>query len=255
MHGRRHHARCDARHHIVTHGFAARLAAHAVEVVVDIEDDRHTAAVFAPEGANLIHRGDHEAFPDRTAGNAAVADVADDYAGFLVAEFIQCGTRSDAATATDDRVVREDAKRCEKRVHGAAEALVKAVLTGECFAHHTVEQEVDRDLFDRLAAVLDDGKRAPAEEVFHDLHELRVIENLDGTQPFCDDLAVAAVGAECVIVQREFIRCSHVGCFLTDAKVRRAGMVILHAAIFVGGLDEVEHGLKLADIRHIAVDV
>jgi hypothetical protein len=39
--------------------------------------------------------------------------------------------------------------------------LVKAVLTGESFAQHAIKQEVDRDLFDRLAAVLDDGKRAP----------------------------------------------------------------------------------------------
>ena len=255
MHGGGHHARRDARHHVIAHGFAARLSAHSVEVVVDVVDDRHSAAIFTPKGANLIHRGDHQAFPDRAAGDAAIADVANDHAGFLVAEFVERRARSDAAAAADDRVVREDAKRRKERVHGTAEALVKAVLAGERFAHHAVEQEVDRDLLDRLAAVLDHGERAPAKEILHDLHELLIIENLDGAQAFCDDFAVAAVRAKREIIQRKFICRANIGSLLPDAKVRRAGVVVLHAAIFVCGLDEVEHGLKLANIRHVAVDM
>ena len=255
MHGGGHYARRDARDHVIAHRFAARLTTHAIKVVVDVEDDRHAATVFAPKGANLIHRGDHQALPDRAAGDGTIANVANDHAGLLVAEFVERGTRCDAAAAADDCVVREDAKRREERVHGAAESLIKAVFTREGFAHHAVEQEVDRDLFDGFAAVLDDGKRTSVKEALHDLHELRIIENLDRAQTFSDDFAVAAVRTECVVVQRKFICRANVGRLLTDAKVSRAGMVVLHAAILVGGLDEVEHGFKLADIRHIAIDV
>ncbi|MPM09885.1 hypothetical protein SDC9_56208 [bioreactor metagenome] len=37
--------------------------------------------------------------------------------------------------------------------------------------------------------------------------------------------------------------------------MRGAGVIVLHAVILVGGFNEVEHGLKLADIAHIAIDM
>ena len=140
-------------------------------------------------------------------------------------------------------------------MHGTAKSLIEAVFARKRFAHHTIEQEVNGDFLDGLAAILNDGERAPAKESFHDLHELCIIQNLDGAQAFCDDFAMAAMGAKGEVVQCEFIRRADIRRFLTDAKMRRAGVVILHAAIFVGGFNQVEHGLKLADIGHVPIDI
>ena len=36
--------------------------------------------------------------------------------------------------------------------------------------------------------------------------------------------------------------------------MRRAGMVVGHALVFAGGLDEIDHGFELAQGQHIAID-
>ena len=45
------------------------------------------------------------------------------------------------------------------------------------------------------------------------------------------------------------------GRLLTDAQMGRAGMGVGYAAVFAGGLDGLDHGLKLTQDQHIAVNV
>ena len=72
-------AGADARQHVVAHGLAVGLAAHAVEVVEEVEQDRRVAAVGgAPQVPELVHGGEHHGFPDRPAAHGRVADVGDD---------------------------------------------------------------------------------------------------------------------------------------------------------------------------------
>ncbi|MPM09884.1 hypothetical protein SDC9_56207 [bioreactor metagenome] len=216
MHGGRHYAGSDARHHVVPHRFAAGLSAHTVEVVVNIKDNRNRAAVLAPECTHLVHGGDHEAFPNGAAGHGAVADVADDHARFFVDEFKERRARSDAAAAADDGVVRVDAKRRKERVHRTAKSLIEAVFAGKGFAHHAVQQEVDANLLNGLAAVFDHGKRSSVKEVFHDGGKLFIVQNLNGAQTLGKYFAVAAVGTKGIVVQREFVRRADIRRFLTD---------------------------------------
>ena len=64
------------------HRLADGLAAHAVEVVDEVDDQRQAAAMgLVPEFLELVHGGEAEAFPDRPAAGRGVADVADDDAG------------------------------------------------------------------------------------------------------------------------------------------------------------------------------
>ena len=65
---------------------------------------------------------------------------------------------------------------------------------------------------------------------------------------------MASVGAEDPVVGGEQVRLTYRGTFLTDGQVSRTGMLVLHAVVVLRGLDGVDHGLKLTDDLHVAVD-
>ena len=124
------------------HGFAKRLAAHAVVVVHAVEDDGQAPAERGvPQLAVLVHRRKRDAFPDRPAGKAGVADVADDDAGLAVDPLVERGAGGDGAGSADDGVVRIDAEGCEEGVHGAAQAAVEAGIAREDLAVGAEDQE------------------------------------------------------------------------------------------------------------------
>ena len=65
--------------HVIGHRLAHGLAAHAVEVIKDVEDDGQTAlAAFLPEGLELVHGGEVHGLVNRAAAEGRIADVADD---------------------------------------------------------------------------------------------------------------------------------------------------------------------------------
>ena len=70
-------AGAEAGEDLEAHGLADGLAAHAVEVVDEVDDQRQAAAVgLVPQQLELVHRGEAEAFPHRAAAGRGVADVA-----------------------------------------------------------------------------------------------------------------------------------------------------------------------------------
>src|SRR5205823_1315960 len=92
-------------------GLAHRLAAHAVEVVHEVHDQRKPSAMgLIPKHFELVHRGKTERLPSRTAARGRVADIADDDAR-LVVDLLEKGCPDrDVRRAAHDRVVWIDAE-------------------------------------------------------------------------------------------------------------------------------------------------
>jgi hypothetical protein len=111
------------------HRLARGLTAHAVMIVDKIEDDRQAAVIRSlPQLCELILRREIERFPNRTAAERRVADVANDQSGQTVDALIESAARRDTGAAAHDGVVRVDAERGEKHMHRIAQAACKAVL-------------------------------------------------------------------------------------------------------------------------------
>ena len=66
---------------------------------------------------------------------------------------------------------------------------------------------------------------------------------------------MGTVAAEDEVVGVQGIGHTHGSGLLTGTQVRRAGIVVRHSVVTARGLDQVEHGLELADHKHIPVDV
>ena len=243
--------------HIVGHGFAHGLAAHAVEVIKDVEDDGQTAlAAFFPEGLELVHGGEVHGLVNRAAAEGRIADVADDDALLVVVLLVQRSARCDRSGAADDGVVRVDAERQEERVHGAAHAVMEAVFTGKDLGDGAIEQEADGQLLDvaGVGKLLDSCEGLAAEEAFHGLHQLFVGELVDAAEALGQDLGVASVRTEGDVVLVQQICFADAGGLLAVAQVRGAGVGRLDAVIVGLRLDEREHMLKLTADGHVAVD-
>ncbi len=142
---------CEAGTHagqdLEAHRFADGLAAHAVEVVHEVHDQRQPAAMrLVPQLLELVHRGEAEGLPCRAAARRRVADVGDHDARLLVDVLEQRRPHGDVGRPADDRVVRIDAERREKRVHRAAEAAVDARVAGEDLRQRSVDDKIDRQV-------------------------------------------------------------------------------------------------------------
>ena len=198
-------ARADARDELARPWSRPRLPAHAVEIVHAVEDDRQAAAQrFVPQLAVLVHRGEGDAFPHRTAAERGVADVGDHDAGLAVHPLEQRRAGRDRARAAHDRVVGIDAERREEGVHGAAESAIEAGFAREDLAVRAVDEEAQGQALHRPAVSLLDGPQQRAIAVGpHDLHQLRIAQLADGGKSFGQDLAVAAVRAEDMVVGRQ----------------------------------------------------
>ena len=243
--------------HVVGHGLAHGLTAHAIEVVKDVEDDGQTTlAAFLPEGLELIHSGEVHCLVDRAAAERRIADVADDDALLVVVLLVQRSACRNGGGAADDGVVGIDAERQEEGVHGAAHAVMEAVFTGKDLGDSAIEQETDSQLLDvaGVGKLLDGCEGLAAKEVFHDLHELFIRELVDAAEALGEDLGVASVGAEGDVVLVQQVRFADAGGLLAVAQVRRAGIGRLDAVVVGLGLDEGEHMLKLTADGHVAVD-
>ncbi len=251
------------------------LAAHAVEIVHEIVDDGEAApVVLVPEAVVLGHGREIEGFPDGPAMDGGVADVGHGDAGLLAGLSVERRAGGDVGAAADDGVGRVDAEGDEEGVHAAAHALVESVLAAEDFGEQAVEQEVDAEflffgggeegllLAFRLEAqagpvgfvVLHDLENGAVPVALDNRHEARTREVLHGAESLGDDLAVAAVAAEDVVLDAEIHAFADGGAFLADGQVRGPGVGILDALVAAELLDVVEHRLEFADYRHVAVN-
>ena len=137
------------------HRLADRLAAHAVEVVDEVHDQRQAAAMdFVPQFLELIHRGEAEGFPRRAAAGRGVADVGDHDAAALVDVLEERRADGDVGRTAHDRVVRIDAERRKEGVHRTAEAAVDTGVAGKDLGQRAVDDEVDRQVLRRALARL-----------------------------------------------------------------------------------------------------
>ncbi len=210
---------------------------------------------LVPEELELVHGGEAEALPNRSAAGRGVADVGDDDALLLVDVLEQGGADRDVPGSADDRVVGIDAQGREEGVHRAAHALVQSRLAAEDFREGPVDQVIDRQIVGRAFRVLLDHPQAVAAKVAaHHLHQRGVIELLDGGKTLGQNLAVAAVAAVDVVVHVEQERLADGGRLLADREVRRALVVVFHALEVPTQLYLVEHVLERADELHVVLD-
>ena len=241
----------------IGHGLAVGAAAHAVAVVHEVEDHRQAALVFVgPQGLQLIHGGEVQRLPHGAAAQGAVAAVGDDHAGRLHILLIQGSAGGDAGGAAHDGVVGINAEGQEEQVHGVAQAPGKAVLAAEQLAGQAVQEEDDGLLLDALfgQVLLHHLIGLAVEGGLHDVEQLLVGHLGDGGQALGQHLAVAAVGAEDKVIAVQQIALAHGRGLLAGVQVGGAGVGILHAVVGLGQADGLQHGLKLADILHIAID-
>ena len=192
VHGLGVEGRAHAGEDLVAHGLAEGLAAHAVEVVEEVEQDRRVSTVLlAPQGAELIHRREVQGLPHGATGQGGVTDVGDDDAGLAVDALEQGRAVRDRGGAADDRVVRVGAEGQEEGVHRAAQAAVEAGLAGEDLREGSEENEVLGEVLRVLVADLFSvGQGLAAEEALHDALKLALIHLVHGRVALGENLTV-----------------------------------------------------------------
>ena len=238
---------------LISHGLAEGLAAHAVEVVEEVEQDRRVAAVLlAPQRAELVHGREVHGLPHGATGQGGVTDVGDDDAGLAVDALEQGRAVGDRGGAADDGVVRVGAKGQEEGVHRAAQAAVEAGLAGKDLGEGAEEDEVLGEVLRVLVVdLLGVGEGLAAEEALHDALELALVHLVHGRVALGEDLAVGAVGAEDEVLGLQHKALTDVGALLADAQVSGAAVVVLDAFPLAGLLDGVEHRLEGAHDDHV----
>ena len=242
----------------VSHGLALGLAAHCILVVHHVDEHRQAALhVALPEGVELVHRCEGHAFEHGAAGHCAVAEVGDHDALLAVDFLVESGTHRDGTAAAHDGVVGIDSEGSEEGVHASAQTLVEAGGAGENLGDCAVDEEADAEFLGVLALIslLGYFQGCSAPELFHDLLEFLFGEDLDAAQTLGEDFAVAAVAAEDEVVGVEIVSHTYGCSFLACGKVGRTGVVVFNTVVAARGLDQIEHGLELADGEHVAVDV
>ena len=253
VHGLGVEGRTDAGEDLVAHGLAEGLAAHAVEVVEEVEQDRRVATVLlAPQRAELVHRREVHGLPHGATGHGGVTDVGDDDAGLAVDALEECRAVRDRRGSADDRVVRVGAKGQEEGVHRAAQAAVEAGLAGEDLSESAEEDEVLGEVLRVLVVdLLGVGQGLAAEEVLHDGLKLSLVHLVHGRVALGEDLTVGAVGTEDEVLRLQHEALADVGALLADAEVGGAAVVVLNALPGAGLLDGVEHRLEGAHDDHV----
>jgi len=195
MHLVRIDTRPDARSHAVTHRLAGSLSAHAVLVVHHIEDHRQSALhAILPKLGELVHGCEGDPFPNRTTGHGGIPNVGHYDTLFAVYFFVECGTNRDVAATSHDRVVGIDAERGKEGMHASAQSLVETGFAGKNFGQCAIYQEfTPKFLHCSLEILLNDFQNGSIEEALHDVHQLCIVQFLNGAQPLGKDLSMAAV--------------------------------------------------------------
>ena len=149
---RMHLVRCNAgsqtRYVMIGHRFAVGPAAHGISVIHDIEDDGEIPfELLFPQRRILIHGSEVHRLIHRSAADGSIPDIADNDSVFFTHFLEKRRTDRDRAGSADDRIVRIDSKRKNKKVHGVSEAFRKTGLSPEKFRNKTVKQESDSQFF------------------------------------------------------------------------------------------------------------
>ncbi len=240
----------------VAHRLAGGLAAHRVEIVEDVHEERRIPRVVVPEGRILIHRSEDERFVDRTAGERTVADVGDDDSLPAVDFLVERRSHGDRSRTADDRVVRHRTEGLEEGVHRTAEPGIEAVLLRVDLGQRSIKNEVFGKVIHVFAFVMlfDDLEGVSAHVGLHDVQQLFLTQLSDRAHAFRQDLTVTAVGTEDLVIRVEDHRLSDRGAFLTGGEVGRTEVLVGDSLVHSFFLDHVEHRLELANQEHIVID-
>ena len=140
-------------------------------------------------------------------------------------------------------------------MHRAAEASREAHVLGKKLAGYTEHEEITGDILGGLAGgvLLYYFVVLAAVEFFHYLDELFVRKLADGGKTLGYNLVMAAVGTENEVINTEGEGLTYSGSFLTDSKVRGAGIGELFAVVFALELNALEHRLEFTDCYHIGI--
>ena len=247
------HTGTDTGQELVAHGLATGLAAHAVEVVEEVEKDgRSSTHILRPQGAILVHGSHHHGLPDRSAAQCGVAHVGDDDAGLPVDALEQGCTSGDVGRTTDDGIVGHRAEGQEVGVHGTAQASVEACLPGKNLCQCSVEDEILRQI---LHSVVGDffchPKGVSSKEFLHDFFQLLLVQLGHCRVALCQNLAVASVGTEDKVVNVQVHALTDSGRLLSHGKVGGSLVVVFNAVPSTLGLEGIQHSLKLTDGHHV----
>ena len=99
---------------------------------------------------------------------------------------------------------------------------------------------------------MNSGEHPAALLHLHDVHEPPLVEPVDRRQALGDELAVAAVAAEDVVLGRKREGSADRRTFLADGKMGRALVGEFDSRIGAARLEVAEHRLELADDEHVA---
>ncbi len=187
---------------LLAHGLAVGLTAHPVEVVHAVEDDGEPSPQrLVPQIAVLVHAGEGDALPHRPTAEGGVADIGHHDAGAPVGPFVQGGPRGDRARTTDDGIVGVDAEGGEKGMHGPAQAPVETGLPGKDLAVGTVDKKPLRQAgHGPVITLFHRRQHGPVAIVVHYHRQFVVAQRPDGRKGLGQDLTVAAVRAEDVVL-------------------------------------------------------
>ena len=248
------HAGANPSDELAGHGLPVGLAPHSVEVVHAVEDDRKTSAQrLIPELAVLVHAREGDPLPHRAAAEGGVADVGHHDAGPPIHPLVEGGSGGDRSGASDDGVVRVDAKGREEGMHRSAQPAVEAGLTGEDLAVGAVDEEPCCQIAHRSTeSPLHRTEHSAVSVGAHDLKELWLAQLPDRREGLGQNLPMAPVGPEDVVVGGQREGHPHGGRLLTDGEMGGTSVVIGDAAVGALELDLVEDGLEFPDGAHIS---
>ena len=242
---------------VISHCLSVCAAAHGISVVHNVKDDRQIALEsFFPEGIVLIHGREVHRFVYRPASDGSVSDVADNNAFFLIDLLKECAARRNRAGPADNCVVRINAERHEKQMHGVAEAFGKPGLSAEEFSNQPVQEKLHCQLFrvGLTAVFLHNIENSPVENTLNSLFQFLFREFLNGGKPFGKHFTVAAVAAEHKVFRAKAEGLAYCCRLFSDIKVCRPRVHILHTVEILLGAYGEQHVLKLTDITHVAPD-
>ena len=139
-------------------------------------------------------------------------------------------------------------------MHAAAHAAIEAGGAHEDLRQQPEEEKGlgEAPVVGRPHMVLDRAQGPSVLMLLHDAEERRLVEPFDRRQALGDELAVAAVAAEDVVLGAERQGRADCGAFLPDREVRRPAISVLDPAIGAARLEFTEHRLEFAHDQHVA---
>jgi hypothetical protein len=141
-------------------------------------------------------------------------------------------------------------------MHRAAEAAIEPGFPREDFAVRAIAEKAPCQLLNRTGeAFLNRAQKRAVRVGAHDLEQVVVAQLSNGGKALGENLAVAAVRAEDVVVGRERKRHPDRRRFLPDREMGRPGMGVGDPLVRAFRLDLLQRRLELANAAHVLPDV